>query len=219
MFKNLKKNFFTGIMILLPAIVTIWVVEFLVIRLNRLVLEPTVRHLPAYIGGDFLLGNIIKIAVLSLIILIIAFIGFGTRVLFLSRFFSYWEKKLFQIPMIGKIYSSTKDMSHAFLGQSKGIFTRAVLVEFPYPGTYAIGFVTSESHGEIRDKTMEKIINVFLPTTPNPTSGFLLLIPEKRLVNLDMSIDEGLKLVISGGVFPLPSRIKIKKNNGGNPVS
>lgn len=219
MFKNLKKNFFTGIMILLPAIVTVWIVEFLVVRLNRIVLEPAVKHLPSYIGADFLLEGTIKIAILGLIIFIIAFIGFGTRVLFLSKFFSYWERKFYQIPMVGKIYSSTKDMSQAFLGQSKGIFTRVVLVEFPHPGTYAIGFVTSESHEEIQDRTMAKIINVFLPTTPNPTSGFLLLIPEERLLNLDMSIDEGLKLVVSGGIVPLPSRVKIKKNNGAGPVS
>lgn len=209
MFKRLRKNFFTGLLVILPAIVTIWVVQFIVVKLNRLALEPATRHLEPYVGG--IVEYLVKMALLILIVLAIAFIGFGTRLLFLTKFFSYWERKIYLIPMIGKIYGATREMSQAFLGQSKGIFTRVVLVEFPRQGTYAIGFVTSEGKGEIQDRTVEKVINVFVPTTPNPTSGFLLLVPEEQLIKLDMSIDEGLKLVISGGIVPLPDRVSIKK--------
>jgi len=213
MLKSLRKNFFTGLIVIFPALVTVWIVQFIVVKLNLIALEPATRHLEPYVGGG-ILEYLVKIALLILIVLVIAFIGFGTRLLFLTKFFSYWERKIYLIPMIGKIYSATREMSQAFLGQSKGIFTRVVLVEFPRPGVYAIGFVTSEGKGEVQDKTIEKVINVFVPTTPNPTSGFLLLVPEEQLIKLDMSIDEGLKLVISGGIVPLPERVSIKKKAG-----
>jgi len=127
-------------------------------------------------------------------------------------FFSNMEKRVLRIPMVGWVYGGMKDMSHAFLGQTKGIFTRVVLIEFPHKGIYAIGFVTSEGRGEVQDRTADKVINVFVPTTPNPTSGFLLLVPEKDIISLNMSIDEGLRMVISGGIVSFPDRVKIMKN-------
>lgn len=210
MFTKLRKNFFTGLAILFPAVVTIWFVKFIVVKTNSAVLEPVIRLLRPYLGNAAL-EYIAKIILLIGVVLLISFIGFGTRVLVLRKFFSYWEKLFYQVPMIGKIYSVTRDMSQAFLGQSKGIFTRVVLVEFPRKGIYSIGFVTSEGRGEVQDKTVEKVINVFVPTTPNPTSGYLLLVPEQELIKLDMSIADGMKLVVSGGVVPLPGNINIKK--------
>jgi uncharacterized membrane protein len=84
------------------------------------------------------------------------------------------------------------------------MFRRVVLVQFPRPGIYSIGFVTSEAAGEAQAKTRETVINVFVPTTPNPTSGFLILVPRPQLIDLDMTVAEGMKLVISGGVVVPP---------------
>lgn len=214
MFKTIRRNFITGLAVILPAVVTIWLIKFITVKTNDLLLEPTVKFLRPLIPDSAILEYAAKVLILVFVVVFMALVGFGTRVLFLRKFFSYWERKISQLPMIGKIYGATKEMSHAFLGQSKGVFTRVVLVEFPRKNIYAIGFVTSEGRGEVQDKTAEKVINVFVPTTPNPTSGFLLLVPEDEMIKLDMSIDEGLKLVISGGVVPLPERVTIKKKDG-----
>ncbi len=214
MFKSVRKNFITGLAVILPAIVTVWLIKFILDKTNMIFLEPVVKSLKPFIPDSIVLVAIAKILVFILLVAAIAVIGFCTRVLIVRNFFSRFESKILQFPMIGKVYGAMKEMSHAFLGQSKGIFTRVVLVEFPRQGVYAIGFVTSEGKGEVQDKTLEKVINVFVPTTPNPTSGFLLLVPEKDLIRLDMSIDEGLKLVISGGIVPLPDSISIKKKHG-----
>lgn len=210
MFTKLRRNFITGLAILFPAVVTIWFVKFIITKTNIVVLEPLMRLMRPFIGNT-VLEYFAKLALFIIVIFIIAVIGFGTRVLFLRNFFSYLEKLFFRVPMVGTIYRFTKDMSRAFLGQSKGMFTRVVLVEFPRKGIYSIGFVTSEGKGEVQDKTEEKVINVFVPTTPNPTSGYLLLVPEEDLIKLDMSVADGMKMVISGGVVPLPDKVSIKK--------
>ena len=90
-------------------------------------------------------------------------------------------------------------MSNAFLGQPRGIFERVALLEYPRKGIYSIGFVTSEAKEEVQHKTDKRIINIFVPTTPNPTSGVFLLVPEEELTYLDMTVEEGLKLVVSAG--------------------
>ncbi len=214
MFKSVRKNFITGLAVILPAIVTIWLIKFTLDKTNLIFLEPVVKFLRPLIPDSIILVAIAKILVFIFLVVAIALIGFGTRVLIVRNFFSRFESKILLFPMIGKVYGAMKEMSHAFLGQTKGLFTRVVLVEFPRQGVYAIGFVTSEGKGEVQDKTIEKVINVFVPTTPNPTSGFLLLVPENDLIKLDMSIDEGLKLVISGGIVPLPESVSIKKKHG-----
>jgi uncharacterized membrane protein len=209
----MRKNFLAGVVVIIPALVTYWLIVFVLTPFDALFIRRIMTKLePYYIG--IVSAYIVKVGLYAAVIALIIFIGFGTRVLVLKKLFSYFERKFFQVPMLGKVYSATKEISQAFLGQSKGIFNRVVLVDFPRRGVYAIGFVTSEGKGEVQDKTVERVINVFVPTTPNPTSGFLLLVPEKELISLDMSIDEGLKLVISGGIVPLPDRVNIKKTDG-----
>lgn len=209
----MRRNFLAGVVVIIPALVTYWLIVFVLTPFDALFIRRIMVKLEPYYVG-IVNAHIIRMGLYAAVIALIIFIGFGTRVLVLKKLFSYFERKFFQVPMLGKVYSATKEISQAFLGQSKGIFTRVVLVDFPRKGVYAIGFVTSEGKGEVQDKTLERVINVFVPTTPNPTSGFLLLVPEKELINLDMSIDEGLKLVISGGIVPLPDRVNIKKTNG-----
>ncbi|MDP3786983.1 MAG: DUF502 domain-containing protein [Candidatus Omnitrophota bacterium] len=212
MFKRLRKNFFTGLIVLLPAVVTILLIRFVVIKTNLLLLEPIAGRLKPYLLGNVMLEYLMRGTLFILIVLIIVLIGYGTRVLLLRTFFSYLEKLFFKVPMIGKIYSAVREMSKAFLGHSKWIFKRVVLVQYPRKGIYSIGFVTSEAKEEVQDKTVEKLVSVLIPTTPTPLSGFLILVPEEELINLDMTIEEGLKLVISGGIVPLPDRISVKKN-------
>ena len=130
----------------------------------------------------------------------VVFIGLATRVIFIRKLFSAGEAIFFKIPMLGKIYIAIKQISKAFLGQRKEVFKAAVLVEYPRRGVYSIGFLTSDTKGEIRRMTKKKLVNIFIPTTPNPTSGILLLTPEDEFMALSMSVEEAIKLVISGGM-------------------
>jgi len=214
MLKNLRRNFVTGFAIILPAILTIWLVKFLIDKANMILLEPLVRFLRPYIPDSMVLEYAAKAFIAVYLVLAIAFIGFATRVIFLRRLFSYLERKFSQFPMLGRIYATIKEMSHAFLGQSEGIFKRAVLVEYPRKGIYSIGLVTSEGSEEIRNRGGKKLISVLMGSSPTPTSGFLILVPEDEVIWLDISIEEALKLIISAGVVPLPERIAIKNKDG-----
>jgi uncharacterized membrane protein len=215
MLKSMRRNFLAGVVVIIPALVTYWLIVFVLTPFDALFIRRIMVKLEPYYSG-VINAHIVKVGLYAAVIALIIFIGFGTRVLVLKKLFSYFERKFSQVPMLGKVYSATREISQAFLGQSKGIFTRVVLVQFPHKGIYAVGFVTSEGKGEVQDKTLERVINVFVPTTPNPTSGFLLLVPEKEMISLDMSIDEGLKLVISGGIVPLPDSVAIKKKTNGD---
>jgi len=108
-----------------------------------------------------------------------------------------------RIPLLNKTYGFMKEISQTLLSGKKTMFQRVVLVEFPRAGVYTIGFVTSETGGEVREKMRETVVSVFVPATPNPTSGFLLFVPRAELIELGMSVAEGMKMVIScGSVLP-----------------
>jgi uncharacterized membrane protein len=125
-----------------------------------------------------------------------------------KRALAITEAVIKRVPLLNKTYGFVKEVSHTLLGQEKTVFQRVVLVEYPRSGVYTIGFVTSEAGGEVQEKTQETVVNVFLPTTPNPTSGWLALVPREQVQDLDMSVAEGMKLIISGGavVPPHPAR-------------
>ena len=197
-----------------PAIITIWLVMFIIDKTNDILLAPIVQYLQPYILDSVILEYIAKVLILTFLVIAISLIGFGTRILVLRGIFSFLERSVYRVPMIGRVYGTIKEMSQAFMGLSKGTFSRVVLIEFPRRGIYAIGFITSEGKDRSGDKELEKVMNVFVPHAPNPTSGFLLLVPEDEMIKLDMSVEEGFKMVISGGVVPLPERVKIKKKDG-----
>ncbi len=210
MLKRLRRNFFIGLIVIIPAIVTFWLVSFLVVPFNVLFLEPITNLIEPHIK-IIVPEYAVKTILFIIVILFIAFIGFGTRLLFLKRFFSYLERKFCQIPLAGKIYSATKEVSHIFLKEGKVAFTRVVLIEFPRKGIYSVGFVTSENNKQACGADEEKLVNVFIASSPNPATGFLFLVPEEQLIPVDMTVEEGLKLVISGGILPLPDKVCVKK--------
>ncbi len=208
MWIKLRNNFITGIAIILPVVATIFILRFIVIKTNSLVLNPTLgffkSYLPVTIGIvylKYLIKGLILIAILALIVLI----GLAAKNIIVRRFFSFWERLLYRIPMVSKIYRAFRQISHAFLVRDKSLLQRVVLLEYPRRGVYSIGFVTSEKYDQTQLNIPPGIINVFVPTAPNPTSGVLLLAPQAELIDLNMSVEEGLKLVISGGSV-MPSK-------------
>jgi len=208
MFSRIRANFFTGILIVSPLVLTYWVMYFIVDKLNILLLEPFVNIFNNIVPAQ----NIEFLTTFFIFILLLAFltgIGFAARIIILRNIFGFGEKILYRVPMISAIYRTIKEISVSFLAQKNTIFQRVVLVEYPRRGIHQLGFVLSEARGEVQKKTEGLVINLFIPTTPNPTSGILAIVPIQDTIPLDMSVADAMKMVMSGGaVTPKISEIK-----------
>lgn len=200
----LKNNFFTGFFILLPIAVTVYLFQLIVISLDSWVLSliPPKYHpgnlLEPFIPGD----HEIHIYGVGLIcgFFVIVLIGMLTKNFFGRMLLKAWERFIHAIPGVRAIYGSTKQVIDAITSTSSASFREVVMVEYPRKGIWAIAFVSGRTKGQAQAETDEPMLNVFLPTTPNPTSGFLLFVPEKDVIKLNMTVDQGIKMVISAGI-------------------
>ncbi len=199
MIRALWRNFLTGLVVILPAVLTYLVLKTLLGWGASWFVNPLARLISPWIASGWAMV-LARLAIVGALVLIVTAIGSGTRILMIRRFFGVGEQLLRKVPMVGKVYGTIREIADAFGGGAAGAFHRVVLLEWPRKGLYALGFVTSEGKGEIQEKTPEQVVNVFVPTTPNPTSGYLILADREALIPLSMSVEEGLKLVISGGV-------------------
>ncbi len=188
--KKIQKIFLTGIFTIIPVAVSFYIIYYIFITLDNLLGKNMEKALGFQIpGAGFIMS-----------LLLIFLVGFLTTNYLGKKILTFGELIIKKIPLIKGIYSSTKQIIEAFSSQGKDAFKQVVLLEYPRPGVYVLGFVTGVAQGELQSKTQKKLINVFVPTTPNPTSGFLLMLPESSLVYLDMSVEDGLKVLISGGI-------------------
>ena len=188
--QKLRNLFITGLVIFIPLAVTIYV---LWITFNFF--DGFLKPLVVAVYGKAIPG----ISLLVTLFLILA-IGAFARAAIGKSIFDYLDKGVLRIPIVRSIYSTIKGASTAFLMPKQGGFKSVVLVEYPRKRSYALAFTTGLSAGEVQKKTAEKTVNVFVPTSPNPTSGFFLMVPEKDLISLNMSVEEALKFVVSGGL-------------------
>tara|TARA_B100000131_G_C18097879_1_gene604770 strand:- start:217 stop:834 length:618 start_codon:yes stop_codon:yes gene_type:complete len=200
---KIRSWFFTGILVMTPAILTIYVVWAFITFVDNLVVpivpenyQPS-NFLPFYLPG---LGLIIVFIVTTLV-------GSLATGLLGRSLIKLWENILNRMPVVRSVYNAIKQILETVMAAQSDAFRQAVLVEYPRKGIWAIGFVTGSAKGEVKDTLKNDIINVFMPTTPNPTSGFLLFFPQKDLVYLNMSVEEALKLVVSGGMV-VPENVK-----------
>jgi len=189
---RLRNYFFAGILVTAPAALTFFVawtfIEFVDKQVASLI--PDKYHLGISIPG---FGLVIMVA---LLIVIGAFAtGLVGRILFRAG-----ERLLNRMPLIRSIYGALKQILETVLAQQSTAFRQVVLVEYPRRGIWAIAFITGVTEGEVQNLTEQECVNVFLPTTPNPTSGFLLFLPREDIIVLDMSVEDGIKMVISGGI-------------------
>lgn len=189
----LKKYFFTGLLVLVPLGITLWVLNLIVTTMDRtlLLLPPTVRdQAPFNIPG---MGVILTLAVILVVgILARNFIG--------RRLLVWWEALLGRIPVVSAIYSSVKQVSDTLFSPSGQAFRKAVMVEFPRPGAWSIAFVVGNPGGPIQEPLTGEHATIYVPTSPNPTSGYVLILPLDQVVDLDITVDEALKFVVSMGV-------------------
>lgn len=216
MFRKLRSYFIAGLVVILPVILTFMILQFLIIKTNNLVLEPLtnilVQTAKPYLPDVYFpfAIYIVKFIIFIVLVSVVIAIGLATKLFIIRKLFSAIERFFLKVPMINKIYLSIKELSNAFLGQGRIMFEKVALVEYPRKGVYSIGFITSNAREEVQHKTKKDMMNVFIPTTPNPTSGVFLLVPSSELIYLDMSVEEALKLVVSGGKFT-PSYVDPRK--------
>lgn len=206
---SLKKIFTTGLITLLPLGITIYLFYLIFNFLDKL------------LGG--VVEKIFNISVpgigFAAGIILIFLVGFIASNLIGRKIIALWDALFHKIPLTRSIYSSAKQIIDAFTLQGKHAFQKVVLLEYPRKGLYVLGFITGSSKGEVQEKTHEDVVNVFVPTTPNPTSGMLILAPKKEVIELDMTVEEGLKLIISGGLVSPPARKQLTEEDAQPPAS
>lgn len=200
----LKRSFFTGLVLTLPIGITLFVVCLLL----RYVGEPASNVLFYWLDLDIRNSTLIWLTINTIsivfVILSIIVIGAVSKLVLGKWAIVLTERFINHVPFVRSVYKSVKQVVDTFGANHKEIFSKTVLIEYPKEDCYAIAFLTSEAEGEVQDKTGQFVVNVFLPTTPNPTSGFLLMVPKDKIIDLDMSVADGMKLIISGGVVVPP---------------
>ena len=204
-----RRNFFTGLAVVLPVIISIGVALWLfnqAVAVSDILLFPF-RFIPGIelidIWKDCMPGTDLyfgwKVVAILEAVVLTGLLGFLTRYYIGKKLVQLMDYVLLNVPLLGKIYGTVKQVNQAFTSEKKSSFQQVIMVEFPRKGLYSVGFVTAE---QVKTDEGESIISIFVPTTPNPTTGFLLLLPESKVVKLDMSVAEGIKYIVSLGAVP-----------------
>ena len=195
MMKRLRRYLVAGILVWLPLAVTYLLLRFLIG-----VMDKTLNLLPARYHPEQLLGVHIPGLGLILTVIVLAVTGLLAANIVGSKIVGGWESLLDRIPIVRSIYSAAKNFTEIVFSDSGNAFKKVLLVEYPRKGIYTLTFQTATSIGEIQGRTGEDVVCCFVPTTPNPTSGFIILVPRKDTLELDMEVDQAVKLIMSLGV-------------------
>lgn len=208
--RRLKQYFLAGLVVLTPVVLTVYVVWQLFFWIDGLLNEYVTRAVFRSLDLSPPIESIPGLGLLALVLLILL-VGFIARNYFGRQLINLGEQILQRIPVVKQIYTAFQQISQAFLSDKSEVFKRVALFEYPRKGIYCIGFITQDTRGVVQNAIGDKdVYSVFLPTTPNPTSGFLLFIPKEDVKLLDISVEEALKLVISGGAI-VPQQLHRRK--------
>ncbi|MFO1415609.1 MAG: DUF502 domain-containing protein [Burkholderiales bacterium] len=191
----MKRYLVAGLLVWVPLGITIWVLHFLVTTLDS-----TLTLFPDFLNPDRLLGFHVPGLGVLLSFAILLLTGIVAANFFGARIIRIWESLLGRIPVVKSIYSSVKQVSDTLLSDSGNAFRKALLVEFPHRDSWSIAFLTGAPAPAVAQHLAEEHVSVYVPTTPNPTSGYFVIVPRSRVRDLDMTVDEALKYVISMGV-------------------
>ena len=191
----MRKYFATGLLILVPIAITLWVLNFIISTMDQSLLLLPEKWRPGELIGFYVPG---MGALLTLLVVFVT--GLLTHNYIGKKVVYWWELLLKRIPVVNSIYSSVKQVSDTLFSSSGNAFRKAVLVQYPRQGSWTIAFVTGTPGGDVKNHLVGDYISVYVPTTPNPTSGFFLMMPKADTIELDMSVDEALKYIVSMGV-------------------
>jgi len=191
----MKRYLIAGLLVWVPIGVTLLVIRLVVDLTDRTLLLLPVKYQPEVLFG-------FKIPGLGIVFSVIVVLATGMVVanLFGRTLVAMWERMLARIPYVSKIYQGVKQVMETVLASDGQSFRKVLLIEYPRKGIWTLAFLSGNPSGEINHRLQHDLVNVFVPTTPNPTSGFFLMLPRADVVELDMSVDDGLKMIISAGV-------------------
>jgi uncharacterized membrane protein len=199
---TLRNAFFSGVILVAPLALTVWVfskiIDFVGGSFITLFVPDRLRDRPSLEAGWDILATLVVLALVTAL-------GYVSRYVFGKFFFSMGHRFIQSIPGVSAVYNTVRQIVNTFSSQGRHMFNKVVLVEFPRKGSWTIGFMTNTVQGEAQEKSgAADVLTVFVPTTPNPTSGFLLMVPRAEAVELDMTVGDGMKMIISGGAVVPP---------------
>jgi uncharacterized membrane protein len=192
----IRRYFITGLLVWVPIVITVWVLSFLVGTMDQ-----TLLLLPSAFRPETLLGFYIPGIGALLTVLVIFLTGVFAANILGQRLVRYWDRVLARIPVVNSIYNGVKQVSDTLFSPTGQAFRKALLVQWPSPGMWTIAFMTGTPGGDVANHLQEDYISIYVPTTPNPTGGYFVMVPRSAVVELDMSVDEALKYIISMGVI------------------
>jgi uncharacterized membrane protein len=198
----MKKYFITGLLVLVPLFITLWVLTSLIGMMDQsLLLLPESWRPKAQLGLEIPGMGALLTLLIIFVTGLVATNFFGMQVILL------WESLLNRVPVVKSIYSSVKQVSDTLFSDSGNAFRQAVLVQFPRDGAWTIAFVTGTPGGDVANHLIGDFVSVYVPTTPNPTGGYFLMLPRDSVITLDMTVDEALKYIISMGVVAPSAKV------------
>ena len=189
-----RRYLIAGLLVWLPILVTVLIIKFLID-----LMDTTLLLLPQAVQPEVLVGFSIPGLGVLLSALVLLTTGMVVTNLMGRNMVSLWERLLMRIPLVRPIYSAAKQLAETLFSGSGKSFRRVILVEYPRQGLWTLAFVTGDGVTEAGQRTGRELVNIFVPTTPNPTSGFFLMVPASDIIELDMSVDAGIKLILSAG--------------------
>lgn len=193
---KLRNGFVSGLVLMAPIGITAFVFSWIFKKAGGILRPWFQGYLPQSIRPDSIVWDILATFVL---IALITALGLVSRYVLSKWFLGAIDRLIRGIPGVSAVYGAVKQIIDTFSTQKKNVFSKVVLVQFPRKGMYSVGFLTNEMMGEVQIKTAEQVSAVFVPTTPNPTTGFLVMLPKEDIIELEMGVGEGMKLIVSAG--------------------
>jgi uncharacterized membrane protein len=201
---TLRNAFFSGLTLVAPLGLTVFVFGKIIVFVGGAFKPLFFVFVPNSLRDRPSLDIVWDILATLIVMVLVTFLGFASRYVFGKYFFKIGHRFIQSIPGVSGVYNTVRQIVNTFSSQSRHLFNKVVLVEFPRKGCWTIGFLTNTAQGEAQSKTETEVWTVFVPTTPNPTSGFLLMLPRSDAVELDMTVGDGMKMIISGGAVVPP---------------
>lgn len=199
MLKNLRTHFISGLLVLAPLFLTLVVINYLVKLVDKFMVNPVFRFLPISQVDVSFQTFLAKLLIAVLVFAFVTLIGLGAEKFFIKQLFAAGEGILKSIPVFNKVYGSIQEIAQAFFGDKKGVFKKVVFIEYPRNGIYALGFITHDRRWAASEAIGKDVSTVFIPTPPNPATGYFVFVPNEDIIESELTVEEGIKLIVSGG--------------------
>jgi uncharacterized membrane protein len=202
---TVRNAFFSGLLLVAPLVVTVWAFTTIIELVGGKFHPLFIRFLPENLRDIEILWKVIATLI---VLILVTGLGYLSHYVFGKLFFEVGGRFIQSIPGVGAVYNTVKQIVDTFSTQNRNLFNKVVLIEYPRKQVWTLAFLTSKQPSEVQDRIGVEVWTVFVPTTPNPTSGFLLMLPRTDIIELEMSVGDGMKMVISGGAVTPPWPVK-----------